>query len=614
MDEDERLAIVRKRTLARMKKKTLKERIKSFFGNKGRYVKKDSYDFLAERGDGERIRTRKEGRFSFFSPKKKESFPVFGAPPKKTLKGRVSHVKRRAKEAAGHVKGAVSHVKKHTKAHFSFAHAENLGKWGRRYHRALHILSFLIPVLILGYVIYMNILPFGYSGQLVLDVGVDGDMDYTRDIYLSDPNNALTPVQRYGKETFREVRAEKPFYLNFYAPIDITNRTKVTMDMDYESDSPVYIEYFDDGSGKTYWRRYYKPGFRPELAGYIPIASYGSETIFAKQELMEFKCRQLNFSGDCAQEWYWYRDWYFDNASDVDEWLVKNALYESVYFYNRLVAQEDYVNDDVGYVEGEWTEINTSLRGTHEFYVYLNESLNLTVWKQDLNWYDGADDVSVELWNMDGSRLICQDTIPDDGIVNQSSEATAPVVKNTFCALDQEPRTYLLKLKFVKGSNSYTDFATEKIKINTNKIITKGNLLPLKETELYTSASIGSPISFYYWHMGKNQDITIEGEYKNTISLSKENQTQIIPASISGKNTIYFPKGDLWIYSNLHFSFTESSHFEPYSIKFNQDTNPSILIYDGNYRSWIYKEDNIALMADNIKIKNIKLVFKHEPL
>ena len=500
------------------------------------------------------------------------------------------------------MKGAVSHVKKHTKAHFSFAHAENLGKWGRRYHRALHILSFLIPVLILGYVVYMNILPFGYSSTLSLDVGVDGDMDSTRDIYLSDPNNALTPVQRYGKETFREVRAEKPFYLNFYAPIEITNRTRVTMDMDYESDSPVYIEYFDEGSGKTYWRRYYEPGFRPELAGYIPIASYGSETIFVKQEQMEFKCRQLNFSGDCAQEWYWYRDWYFDNASDVDEWLVKNALYESVYFYNRLVNQEDYVNEDVGYVEGEWTEINTSLRGTHEFYVYLNNSLNLTVWKKNMNWYVGADEVSVELWNMNGTQLICTDIIP-------SNDTTS---KNIFC--ESNEGMYLLKMNFIKGTNDYYDYYLYRILINTNRIVTKGKLLPIYETTLYTNANYNSRITYNYWHDGKDQNIIVEGEDNQIVILSKENQSQNVHKTISGRNTIYFPKGNLRIYSNLYFSFDESSYFEPFLFYFDHSSDPNILIYDGTYRSWIYKKDSLTLMADNIKIKKIKLVFKHESI
>ena len=628
MEEDERLTIVRKRTLARMKKKTLNERIKSFVRGHIHMdddwrtplkLKKEkhayTYDYSIERGDGARIKTRREGSglvatlIKTFASKKKESFAVFGA-PKKTLKGRAAHVKKRAKNAA-------YHVKKHAKNHFSFAHnnpaLEYLGRWERKYHRALHVLSFLIPVLILGYIIYMNILPFGHTASLYLNVGTEGDMDSTADIYLSDPNKALTPVQRYGGETFREVTAEKPFYLNFYAPINIDNRTRVTMDMDYEGDSPVYIEYFDELTNKTYWRRYYGPGFRPELAGYVPIANFGTESIFAKRDLLEFKCRQLNFTYDCAQEWYWYKDWYFnDSVSDLDEWLVENALYESVYFYNRLVEQEDYVNTDVGYVDGEWTEINTQLRGTHEFYVYLNESLNLTVWKQDHNSYEGNDVVSVVLQTMNGTTVF-KDTIPDDGIIDTSRNKSDLITRNMLHEI-KESGIYLLKLQGIKDRKSHHDYRIEKIKINTNKIITKGTIHPLSKTKLYTNAKLNSPISFYYWHKNKYQNVIVEGEDNKTIILSKENQSQKVFKTISGKNTIYFPKGDLYISSDIYFSFNESSYFEPFLFDFDYSMNPSYLIYDGSYRSWIYKKDSIALMSDNVKIKSIKLVFKHESI
>ncbi len=514
-------------------------------------------------------------------------------------------------------KKAAERAKHHAKNHFSFTRSnpaiEYLGRWERKYHRALHILSFLIPILILGYVIYMNILPFGYTGTLILDVGQENDMNPEKDIYLSDPNKVFTPVQRYGTETFREVKASKPFYLNFYAPINIDNRTRVTMDMDYEGDSPVYIEYFDDKTNKTYWRRYYSPGFRPELQGYVPLANYGSETIFAKRDLIEFKCRQLNLTHNCAQKWYWYKDRYFnnDNITSTDEWLMENAKYESVYFYNRLVDQKDYINHDIGYEEGAWTEINTQLRGTHEFYIYLNNSLNLTIWKQEFNWYNGTDRISVELWNMDGTKRIHQDTIPDDGIALKSSENTE-LTKNIYSQV--EPGIYLLKLRGIKDQKSYHDYHITKIKINTNKIITKGNLLPVSETKLYTDAKQNSQISFYYWHVRREQDITVDGEDPQTIILSKENRSVHVHKTLTGKNTLHFPRGDVSITSSLHFAFNESNYFELYQYDLERCKTPSYLIYDGTHRSWIYKKDNIALMSENIKIKNIKLVFKHEPL
>jgi len=529
-------------------------------------------------------------------------------------------IKDKAKHTASKAKGHASHAKKHIKGHFSFTHnnpvVKTLTGWEHKYHKTLHILSFLIPIVILAYVIYMNFLPFGFTGSLVLDVGAsESDMNPTRDIYLSDPNRVLTPIQRYGKETFREVTKNKPFYLHFYAPIEITNRTTVTMDMDYESDSPVYIEYFDELSNKTYWRRYYEPGFRPELAGYVPAVTYGSETIYTKIDLLLFKCISLNLSNNCARDWYLLKDSYYNNSAEsVDDWLLENALYESVYFYNRLVDQEDYINKDVGYIEGSWTEINTSLRGTHEFYVYLNNTLNLTIWKKDMNNYDGKDEVSVELWSMNGTKKLYQDIIPDDGIAIKSENKTTPVIKNIFWEVN--PSIYQLRLNFIVDKSKITDYYTTKIHINTNRIVTKGTLLPLAEnTELYTNANYNSKISFKYWQGNKYQNIGVSGEDNQTLALLKKDLSKTISYTISGKNILNFPKAYVWIYSNLYFTPNKSSYFEPYLLDFKHNAEPNYLVYDGTYRSWIYKENNVSIKAaKKLKIKNIKLVFKHETI
>ena len=137
--------------------------------------------------------------------------------------------------------------------------------------------------------------------------------------------------------------------------------------------------------------------------------------------------------------------------------------------------------------------------------------------------------------------------------------------------------------------------------------------MPLIATWLYTEAGYNSSIGYNYWHRGKDQNITIIGEDNQTIILSKENRSKTVQKPISGGNIIHFPKGDVAIRSNLHFSFNKSSYYIPHLLDID-DKNPNYFIYDGTYQSWIYKEDNIGILGDNLKIKNIKLVFEHESI
>ena len=64
------------------------------------------------------------------------------------------------------------------------------------------IISTLIPLIILGYIIYMNWLPFGYEKTFVLDVGSEGDTDISQKLYLAK-SGALSSPKTYQNKTFR---------------------------------------------------------------------------------------------------------------------------------------------------------------------------------------------------------------------------------------------------------------------------------------------------------------------------------------------------------------------------------------------------------------------------
>ena len=170
---------------------------------------------------------------------------------------------------------------------------------------------------------------------------------------------------------------------------------------------------------------------------------------------------------------------------------------------------------------------------------------------------------------------------------------------------------YLLKLNFIKGINAYPDYYVDKIKINTNKIVTTGIILPVSKTTIYTNANNMGKISFKYWHGGMEQDIIVEGNNNQIIELTKDDISKNVYKTISGKNTLYFPKGNVAITSDLYFSFNESNYFEPYVFGLNTNQVPEYIVYGGTYKSWIYSKNNVSLKADNLRINDIKMVFRH---
>lgn len=542
------------------------------------------------------------------------------------LKEDTEHLKNHAENHFSHTPSPPGKVrycgqllKKHVKNHFSYKAnnpaIENLKHWEHKYHKTIHLLSFLIPLAILAYVIYMNILPFGYTGTLMLDVGAEGDDDPTKDIYLSDPNNVFTPVQRYGKDTFRVVKKNEPFHIIFNSPINLDEKTRVTMDIDYEGASPLYIEYLDPLTNQTAWKRYYKNNYRPEEDGYIRVAFFPGNMIYAKERVVQQKCERLN-NTDCsidaiksrARQFFKHNTSAMMNPApdSAINWLLDNAKYDSVLFLSEDVDALKIPNP-VDYREGEWAVIDADLRKNHQFYVYLNNTLNLTITKRDYNWYNGSDEVSVELYDSNNT-LIFQDIIPDDGITNEGRK-TAPVVKTMTCEVKEG--TYLLRVNFVKGTNAHPDYYIDKIRINTNKIVTTGTVLPVSETTLYTNANDMSKISLKYWHSGKDQDIIVEGDDSQIIELTKDDISKNVRKTISGKNTLYFPKGDLYIFSNLYFSFNESNYFEPYVFGINDNQVPQYIVYGGTYKSWIYSKNRVTFKSSSLRINNIKMVFRH---
>lgn len=101
-------------------------------------------------------------------------------------------------------------------------------------YKIAYALTYLIPLIILLYVIYMNVLPFGYEKTFVLDVGAMDDTDGSNELYLVE-SDALGPRTCIEGNCFRELNGVAELVFNPKAVIK-----NATINISIEGDI-VYI-------------------------------------------------------------------------------------------------------------------------------------------------------------------------------------------------------------------------------------------------------------------------------------------------------------------------------------------------------------------------------------
>ncbi|HYK08313.1 MAG TPA: hypothetical protein VEW42_02310, partial [Candidatus Eisenbacteria bacterium] len=126
------------------------------------------------------------------------------------------------------------------------------------------------------------------------------------------------------------------------------------------------------------------------------------------------------------------------------------------------------------------TIISTPLRGRHVLYAYLNnEPFRMTINKQDLNWYEDPDPMSISIYK--DHTLVYSAQIDDDGITDNSKKSLPPqevTIKNPGPGLP-EPGVY----KIILDANS--DTVITRIETNLHKIVVQGNIFLAGNKEIY---------------------------------------------------------------------------------------------------------------------------------
>ncbi|MCK5509945.1 hypothetical protein KAI65_00170 [Candidatus Parcubacteria bacterium] len=291
---------------------------------------------------------------------------------------------------------------------------------------------------------------------------------------------------------------------------------------------------------------------------------------------------------------------YSANVDNLIDWL-KNLLPNGsgiVADESLAIERADFINNEepeefVQY-DDPINELNFALRGSHEFYVYINNHFKAEIDKEDINAYAGKDEVEISLINSAGD-IMCDKIMADDE--NESDDRNSPdSVQTYFNCPNIKKGVYILSLKGLSAGvgNIGNDFVIKQLKINTNKIIIKNRILNIEPVELYVNNKTDKEIDLYYWHKDKDQIIEILGNDAKNIELTKDDKGKNVEyLLINGYKKINMPKGDVVI-SNNNFAFKEENWFYPISISIETNLNANFALFKDAY-------------AESLFIKNINI-------
>ena len=210
--------------------------------------------------------------------------------------------------------------------------------------------------------------------------------------------------------------------------------------------------------------------------------------------------------------------------------------------------------------------VTTALRGGHTFWTYVtNGALELEVTKQDLNAYEGADELKIEVYSLDGAPE-GSTIIPDDG----QSGQLGPLQSESLGMQDLEPGAYRIELK--GGS----DLLIRGIEINQEKLVVEGRVylvgintgyfeggLPFDPVSLYRKNFRGSELEFFTSHNYGFQQMAIRGYGFYTEVDVNTVDTWFGSSMEPGSYHLIAPRQDIIIKFDGYLSFTPDSFFLP---------------------------------------------------
>lgn len=396
----------------------------------------------------------------------------------------------------------------------------------------------LIPLILFSYLLIMNIQSSQIEeadGSYFIDVGSRNDMQ--RDVKLTGPEDRISQPL---KDTFEDEKINFRNFTNRFVYFqlkepEIRNASIAKVQIRFKDDLPKGSA-FKVGAHSApqwnyKWNLLYDP-FQRQLEGEY-------DTIYSDSNISIYS---LN---DNSSE--------FSNITDFLAKLETDntlAIQPSISFFP---GTEELTENS-----GTNTTMNTTLRGKHTFltYVYDND-LSIDIEKQDLNWYNGTDNLSIKIMSGEG-KTVASAMIPDDGDVTDH-RGMGDTQKYHAEVSGLNTGTY----KIIIDAND--DTLIKKLQASSDKLIAENNVFTYTPTQLFTSTDKDQSVNLMTLHKEGLQKIEVNNDnrtYNITIDQIAVTQSAKINSS-AGVEKITIPSGDLHIGSNMYFSFTEDSYFDP---------------------------------------------------
>ncbi len=221
--------------------------------------------------------------------------------------------------------------------------------------------------------------------------------------------------------------------------------------------------------------------------------------------------------------------------------------------------------------------VSTPLRGKHTLFAYAeNEPFIMHFTKQDLNWYDGQDIMTVDIFKE--GDLVYHTVIGDDGNAGSDRQARTPqtvTVRNPGPGL---PETGVYKVVI----DAPTDTVIRSIRTNLSKFVLDGPLFAADNSDNYPSLTATTSGSTFYTdsvyltamtpHANATQSVTAKD---SVIALDTEG---ITVATVAGSmlGPVTAPVSDVIINGVPgYFSVSPDHFFRPFLVNTYQITGPS---------------------------------------
>ncbi len=396
------------------------------------------------------------------------------------------------------------------------------------YIRLIKILVILIPVIVLAY-LFINQFFLPNTSYFFYDIGSQ------QESYLTPKERVSNSIQSLDStENYRNITSPLVY---FDIPIESGAET-VSIDIRFRNNFPQNSKLVVGAKDQEEWHYLSKTVYSPTIEYLINNYKYeqkGSTYLF-----------KIN--------------------KDIKEYTIseiKEGRVQAVIATDQNIDIPQFTIPD--YTPGSF-EIDTPLRGTHNFYVYIKGPFETTVEKRDLNWYENPDVLYLNLYSLNGS-VIANTTIKDDGIDEKKQNKTDFKTQKTALSVNNlKEGVYRLELK------NNEDMIITKLSLNQNKVLVKDKVFPASSSiyftdledsvKLYFLSSDRTNVNFLTYHLvSANQTAKVDDQ-RVRIEKEKEDYEISLEPSITGEmHQVSTEKGNVIISRNGFFSFSETSWF-----------------------------------------------------